>query len=72
MEDMFLMAGIISVLFLIFKLVEEKLKKQKINGKDIIKNTIVVFAASLVGIYAKQQLQPKAVKTDVFVGEPTF
>tara|TARA_X000000950_G_scaffold289533_1_gene414980 strand:- start:13962 stop:14180 length:219 start_codon:yes stop_codon:yes gene_type:complete len=72
MEEMFLIAGIISVLFLIFKLVEEKLKKQKINGKEIIKNTVVVFAASLVGIYAKEQLKPKALKTDVFVGEPTF
>lgn len=72
MEEMFLIAGIISVLFLIFKLVEEKLKKQKINGKEIIKNTVVVFAACLVGIYAKEQLKPKALKTDVFVGEPTF
>lgn len=72
MEEMFLMAGIISVLFLIFKLVDGKLKKQKINGKDIIKNTFIVFAASLVGIYAKQQLQPKLAKTDVFVGEPAF
>ena len=72
MEQLLILAAIISVLFFILKLVEEKLKKKKLNVKEALKNTILVFLCSVIGIYAKDKLKTPVPKTDVFVGDPTF
>ena len=76
MENMFMVAGIISVIFLIIKFIEMRfVDKESKPLKLLIRDTIVVFFSVMFGNFILEQLSPVMQKggvTQVFTDNPEF
>ena len=76
METNFTYSLIISLIYIIIKFIETKLllKTNDKTIKHLIKDTIIVYLSSLLGLYVVEQLNPEILKTDpgVFTEKPEF
>ena len=77
MDNVFLQAGIIAVLYLLAKFVEMRfvLKENK-PIKLLMRDTVIVYISSIVGMYVIEQflLQGETIKAvpQAFIDNPTF
>ena len=78
MTDIFFYALAISVVFFLFKFLEMKFQAddEKKPLKNVIKESAMVYSASVLGIYMYSQFDIKELKggknTMAFVDNPTF
>jgi len=76
MENMFMVAGIISIIFLVIKFIEMRfVDKESKPLKLLIRDTIVVFFSVISGNFILEQLNPVMQKggiTPVFTDNPEF
>jgi len=76
MDNLFINAGIISVVYLLVKFAEMRIiLKENKPLKDLIKDTIYVYFSVILGIFIIEQLVPKELTSDVthaFVDAPGF
>jgi len=76
MDNIFVIAGIISVIFLIIKFIEMRfVDKESKPLKLLIRDTIVVFFSVISGNFIIEQLSPVMQKggvTPVFTDNPEF
>ena len=79
MDNIFIIAGVISVIFLISKFIEMRfIEKENKPLKELIKDTLIVYISVLSGFYLLDQLSPmmESVGHDsvpaVFTGNPEF
>jgi len=79
MTDMFIYALAIATVFFLFKFLEMKFlpDDEKKPLKIVIKETLIVYFASIVGIYMYSQFDSKELKvggknTMAFVDKPAF
>jgi len=76
MENMFMVAGIISIIFLIIKFIEMRFVDNESKPlKLLIRDTIVVFFSVMFGNFILEQLSPVMQKggvTQVFTDNPEF
>ena len=76
MDQIFILALLISVSFLICKVLEIKfIKKEPIAPKDIIRDTLLVYVSSVIGIYGIEYIHPSKItdsSIQVFTDHPNF
>ena len=76
MENNFVSAGIIAVVYLLVKFVEMRfLIKESKPVKDLIRDTIIVYISGILGLFVFDQLVPltiKKVETSAFTGKAEF
>lgn len=76
MEQIFIVALLIAVSFVCFKVIDSMIiKKEQIGIKDIVKDALLVYLSSMVGMYAIDYIQPfkpKASSIQVFTDSPNF
>jgi TctA family transporter len=77
MENTFTYSIIISLIYIIIKFIETKtlLKNNDKTIKHLVKDTIIVYLSSVLGLYVVQQLNPGTVSTTepgVFTTNPEF
>ena len=77
MENIFLVAGIIAVVFLIVKFIEMRfIEKENKPLKLLVRDTILVYICSIMGLFIIDQLNPVInvdnVAPAVFTDNPTF
>ena len=77
MENIFLVAGIIAIIFLIVKFIEMRfVEKENKPLKLLIRDTILVYLCSVSGFFIMDQLRPvinvENVSPAVFTDNPTF
>ena len=79
MDNIFIIACAVSVIFCIFKFIEMRfIEKETIPIKVLLKDTVVVYVCSIIGYYILDQLHPvlkdisEKTNVDVFTGEPGF
>lgn len=82
MKNIYIIATIICSFFIAFKLIEkysmnEEIKKEYI--KRLVKDTLIVYLASVAGLYLVDELYPTVIKgvisnspTQVFTDTPSF
>ena len=59
MENTFLVAGIISVTFLLFKFLEMRvIKKESRPLKELVKDSLIVYVCVIIGGFIFDQLKP--------------
>ena len=70
MDNIFLVAGIISVIFFIVKFLEmQYIEKESKPLKVLIKDTLVVYVSVIFGIFILEQLSP-VIKDSSIVESP--
>lgn len=65
----------LAVVFFILKMIESKyITKEKIDNKDTLKNTLIVFISSVCGLIIYEKINPLVDKKSiqVFTSEPKF
>ena len=77
MENIFLISGVISVIFLIMKFIEMRfIEKENKPLKLLIRDAILVYVCALTGLFTVDQLNPvintEGVSPAVFTDNPTF
>ena len=79
MDNIFIIAAVISVIFLISKFIEMRfIEKENKPLKELIKDTLIVYISVLSGFYLLDQLSPmmESIGHDsvpaVFTGNPEF
>ena len=79
MENIFLIAGIISVIFLIAKFIEMRfIEKENKPLKFLIKDTLISFISTILGFFIITQIEPIMERTTnisspaVFTDNPSF
>ena len=77
MENTFTHSLIISLIYIIIKFIETKtlLKNNDKTIKHLVKDTIVVYLSSVLGLYVVQQLNPGTIATiepGAFTTKPEF
>lgn len=79
MENIFLEAFIISIIYLIINFLEMRYyQKEEKNIKDIVKEGLLVYLAVISGVYILEQFKPEVEKIIneapplVFVDNPPF
>jgi len=77
MENLFLVAAIIAGIFLIAKFIEMRfIEKENKPLKLLIRDTILVYLSTLLGLFTIDQLKPvinvENVSPTVFTDNPTF
>ena len=77
MENIFLISGVISVIFLIMKFIEMRfIEKENKPLKLLIRDAILVYVCALTGLFTVDQLIPvintEGVSPAVFTDNPTF
>jgi hypothetical protein len=76
MEQVFIVGLLIAVSFVILKVIESMfIKKEHIGIKDLVKDALLVYLSSIVGMYAIDYIQPfkpKAGSIQVFTDSPNF
>lgn len=68
-------AGIVSVLFLVFKIIEMKLiTKKKIPPKQLVRDAIIIFISVILGQYLSEQFDNATGGkfVEVFTDSPSF
>jgi hypothetical protein len=77
MENTFTYSLIISLIYIIIKFIETKtlLKNNDKTIKHLVKDTIIVYLSSVLGLYVVQQLNPGTIATiepGAFTTKPEF
>jgi hypothetical protein len=76
MDNLFINAGIISIVYLLVKFGEMRIiLKENKSLKDLIKDTIYVYFSVILGIFIIEQLVPKELTSEVthaFIDAPGF
>jgi hypothetical protein len=78
MENIFLNAGIIAIIYFLFKFAEMRvILKETKPVKDLAKDTLVVYFSVLVGIYVIDQIMPGEISSGgkivgAFTDAPAF
>lgn len=77
MENTFTYSLIISLIYIIIKFIETKtlLKNNDKTIKHLVKDTIIVYLSSVLGLYVVQQLNPGTIATiepGAFITKPEF
>ena len=76
MENIFTYSLLISLSFIIIKFIETKiiLKNNEQSIKHLIKDSIIVYLSSFIGLYVVEQLNPGIIKTEpgAFTEKPGF
>jgi TctA family transporter len=77
MENTFTYSIIISLIYIIIKFIETKtlLKNNDKTIKHLVKDTIIVYLSSVLGLYVVQQLNPGTIATiepGAFTTKPEF
>ena len=76
MENNFTYSLIISLIYITIKFIETKiiLKNNDKSMKYLIKDTIIVYLSSFLGLYVVEQLNPGIIKTEpgAFIDKPEF
>ena len=78
MDNIFIVAGIISFIYLIFKFIEMRMiEKESKPLKLLIRDTLVVYFSVITGNFILDQLKPSiqnagAVSPAVFTDNPNF
>jgi len=78
MENIFLISGFISFIFLLFKFIEMRfIEKENKPLKNLIRDALVVYISVILGYYIIKQIQPivmsnENVITPVFTDNPGF
>jgi hypothetical protein len=76
MENIFIIAIIISIIFLIFKFIEMRfIEKENKPLKYLIRDTLIVYCSVISGYFILEQLNPVIVSeiiTPVFTDNPGF
>jgi len=79
MEDLYLIAGLVSFCFFVIKIVEERLRKNEDENvkpmKNIIKDALIVFICTIVSGFIYDQFFPAGKANggaSAFVDNPAF
>ena len=78
MENIFLNAGIIAIIYFLFKFAEMRvILKEPKPVKDLAKDTLIVYLSVLVGIYVIDQIMPGEISSKgkiigAFTDAPAF
>tara|TARA_B000000475_G_scaffold262609_1_gene248353 strand:- start:55 stop:288 length:234 start_codon:yes stop_codon:yes gene_type:complete len=77
MENTFTYSIIISLIYIIIKFIETKtlLKNNDKTIKHLVKDTIIVYLSSVLGLYVVQQLNPGTItiiEPGAFTAKPDF
>lgn len=76
MDNLFINAGIISIVYLLVKFGEMRIiLKENKSLKNLIKDTIYVYFSVILGIFIIEQLVPKELTSEVthaFIDAPGF
>ena len=76
MENIFIIAIIISIIFLIFKFIEMRfIEKENKPLKFLVRDTLIVYCSVVSGYFILEQLNPVIVSeiiTPVFTDNPEF
>jgi len=80
MEKYFIHSGIIAFVYLLFKFAEMRIVTKEVKPiKEMIRDTIIVYLSTIVGLYIIDELIPhsntssiKKTITNVFVDSPEF
>ena len=83
MDNIFILASFVSLIFIIFKFIEMRfINKESKPLKILIKDTLIVYLCIILGILVVQQIEPmtgsitggakSAPITQVFTDVPTF
>jgi hypothetical protein len=76
MENIFIIAIIISIIFLIFKFIEMRfIEKENKPLKFLVRDTLIVYCSVISGYFILEQLNPVIVSeiiTPVFTDNPEF
>jgi hypothetical protein len=77
MENLFMNAGIIAIIYLLLKFAEMRLVlKENKPLKDLLKDTFIVYISILLGMYIIDQLMPSGKvsfeNTKAFIDNPEF
>jgi len=76
MENNFVSAGIIAVVYILFKFVEMRfIIKESKPVKDLIRDTIIVYISGILGLFVFDQLVPLTTtkaQTSAFTGKAEF
>lgn len=79
MDNIFILAGIISIVFFIAKFVEMRfIEKESKPFKLLVRDTLLVYVCSLVAFFISEQLSPmikgelNAKPAQVFTDNPAF
>lgn len=76
MENSFFIAGGISVIYLLIKLIEMRVILKEMKPiKDLARDTIIVYLSSILGIFILEQFSSgitKPTHTTAFIGNPDF
>ena len=77
MDNNLILSTCISLVFLVFKLIDTKLiKKETFDIKKIMKDVVLVFVSTFLGGFILEKVNSKSMvgggKTQAFVDEPNF
>jgi hypothetical protein len=76
MENIFLVSGLISFIFLIGKFIEMRyIEKESKPLKYLIRDSLVVYVSSVLGFFVVEQLKPVVTKINnpvAFTDNPPF
>ena len=77
MNDVFVNAGVIAVVYLLIKFVEMRMiLKEARPVKDLLRDAIIVYISAVSGMFIIEQMGSVSVtgknSTNVFVGNPEF
>jgi len=76
MDNLFIAAGAIAVIYLILKIVEMRvIVKETKPLKELVRDTIVVYLSSILGVFVLDQFSAgisKPAPTSAFTGNPDF
>tara|TARA_B100001063_G_scaffold244151_3_gene276287 strand:- start:1151 stop:1381 length:231 start_codon:yes stop_codon:yes gene_type:complete len=76
MDSSFMIALSVSIIYIIFKIIENKIMEQKQKPlKPIFKDSVIVFLSTISGIFIYNQVstpQTGGISSQVFVDNPQF
>jgi hypothetical protein len=72
--DMYIIASIVSVIYLIISIIEVKFSSNETPPiKELFKNTAIAFISTLSAVFISQQLnENKSAPTEIFTSKPDF
>jgi hypothetical protein len=77
MDNIFIIAGVISIIFLITKFIEMRfIEKENKPVKLLVRDTILVYICVLIGMFTYEQVNPimegNVISPSVFTDNPGF
>ena len=80
MDNYFLIAGVICIIYIILKFIQHRFEKKEDDDNEIfiknaIHNTILIYISSILALFINNQFNPlvnKEKTTSAFIGGPDF